>query len=218
VPTPSGDIGTPARGRRSRPRVWGPGVADGTRRPLALLLVVAAVGFPIVLSRGVVADSPKLSGTPPYPIPSAPGATLSGASWDIAGDLGGPAALLYVSDRCPHCRAELRTWGSLKGWEGAIQLWIVASPRSELEALGWVPPRLRGQVVSDADGFIAKALGVQAVPATLWVDSGGVVRDQWLGRSSSARIEGTIRRLTGPAFPESAPEDPGPTTGPGAQR
>lgn len=182
-----------------------------------MLLVVVAVGIPLSFSRGLVTDPPKLSGTTPYPVPSALGATISGASWDIAGDLGGPAALLYVSDRCPHCRAELRTWGSLKSREGAIELWIVASPRSEVETLAWVPPRLRGQVVSDAEGHIAEALGVEAVPATLWVDSGGVVRDQWLGRSSSARLEGAIRRLVGSASPEHGPPTPPPALGTGAR-
>lgn len=212
-----GDLGTPARGGKLRPRVRGPDAGGRSRRPLAALLVIAAVGLPIVLSESFLADRPRLAGTPPYPLPSALGTTLLGAPWDTARHLGGPAVLLYVSDRCPHCRAELRTWASLGGWEAPVPLWIVASPRSELKTLGWVPPRLRRRVVSDDEGSIAEALGVSAVPATLWVDGDGVVRDQWLGRSSPARLKRAAWRLVAGASPDPAPVSSQPSPDPGGR-
>lgn len=160
---------------------------------MALALLGGVIGLPIVGVSVVSSRNAELADQPPYPVPSALGESPPGDPWNPARDLGGPTALLYVSEHCPHCRAELETWASLAATrpEG-VPLWIVASPSSEIGALAWVPEALRGGVVGDPDGAIGEALGVRAVPVTLWIDTSGVVRDQRVGRLTAEEI---ARRL-----------------------
>jgi hypothetical protein len=168
---------------------------------LALTLLGGVIGLPIVGASVVSARRAGLTGTPPYPLPSAVGRNPEGDPWDPARDLPGPTALLYVSERCPHCRAELATWASVAGSvRGRVALRIVASPSSERRALAWVPEALRGRVFGDPGGAIAEALGVRAVPVTLWIDSTGVVRGQRVGRLTPSEIEEWLGRLGGFEF------------------
>lgn len=179
---------------RSRAR-WG----------VALALLAAAPAVPLGLSFVGTSEPPDLGQAPPYTVPSASGTTRLGAGWDPARDAEGAAALLYVSQQCPYCRSELANWAAL---DGEVPVWIVASPGSDFDALDWVPHSLRGHVVFDADGAIADALGVRAVPATVWIDEGGVVRDQRLGASSPAVIRREFRALADPPTPEAPSSDP----------
>jgi hypothetical protein len=165
---------------------------------LAATLLGGLVAAPIVWANVGSSAGTGLADTPPYPVPSALGRGPGGDPWDPARDLPGSTALLYVSEQCPHCRAELATWASVADSLGkGVELWIVASPNSESRVLSWVPEALRSRVVGDSQGAIADALGVRAVPVTLWIDPTGVVRDQRVGRYTAAGIERQLRRLGG---------------------
>ncbi len=198
-----------ARESRLRSRARGRSPVTGALRSggaLALLVGVAAI--PLVLSSLGTFETPELSASPPYPVPSVEGIDRSGDRWQAAGDLEAAGALVYVSEQCPHCRSELAHWAALSAADEEIPLRIVASPTSEFEGLDWVPQVLRERVVSDAEGAIAKALGVRSVPVTLWIDSGGVVRDQRMGASSARQIQDEYRSLVASPAPKRSPPQP----------
>lgn len=209
----------PARERSPRSRVRGLSAAGRPVPPGVALAALAVVGaVPLLLFFLGGAEPPELNATPPYAVPPAVTANLMGSGWDADRGPEVGFAVLYVSEQCPHCRAELGHWASLRKADEDIPLWIVASPGSELEGLEWVPPGLWGRVVSDAEGTIAEALGVRAVPVTLWVDSAGVVRDQRLGASSPSQIREEYRTLVASGDPGSRPAAAAPThTPPGGR-
>lgn len=153
---------------------------------LILPCVAAAVLSPIVLAKrssptGRLRD-------PPW-------------SWKAASgtDLGieGPAAIMYVDRECIHCNAEIDLWEALTAEMTQVQRWIVASPKSVMNSASWVPPSLRPRTVHDADGALAKALGVTAVPVTFWMDARDTVRFVVVGRTSrraiTSNLQSTIR-------------------------
>jgi hypothetical protein len=192
----SGDATAPARGRlrpsRARSLASGPGIR---RIGLASAVLASAASVPLILAQGSGKTEEGLARTPPYAVPSAEGRTTDGRVWDPARHLPGGTALVYVSEQCPYCRAELSHWASLQGTDAAPLPWIVASPGSTVDTPRWVPRALRDRVVWDADGAIAASLGIQAVPATLWVDESGIVRLQRLGESSADAIGQEFRSL-----------------------
>ncbi len=102
---------------------------------------------------------------------------------------------MYVNDTCIHCKAELRLWESLAAEIGPRELRIVASPSSDTNDASWVPPSLRGNVLKDADGSVAEALSVSAVPVTFWIDATDTVRLVHVGRSTRQRLTESIQAI-----------------------
>ncbi len=113
-----------------------------------------------------------------------------GGSWSwVTEASGGPAALIYVDRECPHCKAELRRWEMLaREFDFVSRVWVIASPESEMNEAHWVSPSLRGRTVQDFDGSVRALLGVNAVPATFWVDATDTVRIVQIGQSSKQRL------------------------------
>ncbi|MCY4399213.1 MAG: hypothetical protein OXE96_07745 [Gemmatimonadetes bacterium] len=160
------------------------------RKVLAIAVAVcaagAALGPTILLAGKRGGPGPK---EPPWLFPSA--AMPSGN--DTAGGsgtyIGGPAAVVYVDRSCVYCKGELDLWGGMVvADEAGIDVWVVASPRSVMDGAVWVPPSLRGRTVKDSDGSIARALGVNAVPVTFWVDRTDTVRIVGVGRTTRRQL------------------------------
>ena len=109
----------------------------------------------------------------------------------------GPAAVMYVDRECRHCKAELDLWEAMTSEMTKVERWVVASPRSDMSSDRWVPPSLRRRTVRDADGAIADALGLNAVPVTFWLDAHDTVRFVNVGRTNrravAASLQSTIR-------------------------
>jgi hypothetical protein len=84
-----------------------------------------------------------------------------------------PGAVLYVDDACPYCAAELRRWSSAAGATVSLPT-VVVSQRSDGSGRH-VPAALRSTMLHDADGSIARALGVRAVPFLAVLDTTGTV-------------------------------------------
>lgn len=134
---------------------------------------------------------------------SQPGAGLSAPPWlwTMASEtdfgVSGPAAVMYVDRECRHCKAELDLWEAMTSEMTEVERWIVASPRSDMSSNRWVPPSLRRRTVRDADGVIADALGLNAVPVTFWLDAHDTVRFVKVGRTNrqtvAASLQSTIR-------------------------
>ena len=146
----------------------------------------AALGPTIFLAGKRAGPGPK---EPPWLFPSAAirwGSDAVGGSGQYAG---GPAAVVYVDRSCVYCKGELDLWGGVVAAEEVgIDVWVVASPRSVMDGAQWVPPALRARTVKDADGSIARALGVSAVPVTFWLDRTDTVRIVGVGRATKRRL------------------------------
>lgn len=150
---------------------------------------------PLTLLKNNAVDSAR---QPPWSLPPIVAHRPGGGQWSSGQDLRRPAALLYVDEECGFCKAELRLWSSIVAAD-LPDLWIVASPNSETSTAAWVPKRLRHKTVKDADGSIAGALGVSAVPITYWVDTSDTVRLVHLGRTTRQRIieaAATLRKVS----------------------
>ncbi|MEJ2539162.1 MAG: hypothetical protein P8188_04220 [Gemmatimonadota bacterium] len=173
----------------------------GPVRRVAALAVLAAVPVLVLGALGRSAGAPpEPAHVPPYPIPAATARLGDGTPWRTRTDLGGPVALLYVTEGCPHCRADLASWASLASTGPPPPLWVVVAPGPE--TLTWVPPELRARAVVDHQGSVGRSLGVRAVPVTFWVDGEGVVRWHRMGRSPRTRLLadlGTLAAQSGPA-------------------
>lgn len=125
---------------------------------------------------------------PPWSFPTVTAQSADGKKWNVPVELGAPVAVIYVSQSCLHCKAELERWSTTVGEVGMDKLWVVASSDSDIESLDWVPSPLRSRTVKDGDGSVAEALGVRLVPATFWIDDANVVQFVKVGQSSSAEI------------------------------
>lgn len=161
---------------------------------LAAAGALAFAGTPFLLL-----DRPSAGGgapEPPWSFPAVAAVRPDGHGWSSTDDLVRPAALMYVDEACIHCKAELRTWESLARQADGAELWIVASPNSDTRQASWAPSSLRGNVVSDADGSVARALNVTAVPVTYWIDATDTVRFVHVGRTPRKRIAETVQSIS----------------------
>ena len=165
-----------------------------TRRTLAATVVAASVlaaALVIVEKPGRGRTGPDQADLP-WALPPLTASAVRGGSSTAAEMSAAPAALIYVTHTCPHCKAELARWDSLApgSHPGLVadvraRVRVIASPSSPMEPLDWVPASLRARTVHDADGDIARELGVRAVPATFWVDAADTVR--WVRTGQTGR-------------------------------
>ena len=175
-------------------------------KALAVVVAALAVGIGLVPhvmagKRGAVGPGPK---EPPWALPGIVTERVWGGGRTQASGLRRSAAVVYVDQSCVHCKAELELWASLIGsadgttaMAGDLQVRVVASPRSVMDGAVWVPPSLRGRTVHDHDGSVARALGLNAVPATLWIDGTDTVRLVHVGRTGRRKLVDNIALVRG---------------------
>lgn len=153
---------------------------------LILPCVAAAVLSPVVLAK---------RSSPTGRLPDPPWSWKATSGIDLGVE--GPAAIMYVDRACIHCSAELDLWEAMTPEMAQVQRWVVASPKSAMDSASWAPPSLRLRTVHDADGAVAEALGVTAVPVTFWMDARDTIRFVVVGRTSRraiiASLQSTIR-------------------------
>lgn len=179
----------------------------GTAKKVAAALVaVLAVGIglaPHVLAgrRGPVGPGPA---KPPWALPGIVAERMWTGGRARSPGLQSSAALIYVDRSCVHCKADLELWESLIGsgdgtnaTVGDLQVWVVTSPKSVMDGAVWVPPSLRERTVHDQDGSVARALGLNAVPATFWIDDSDTVRLVHVGRTGRSRLIDNIAAMRG---------------------
>jgi peroxiredoxin len=103
---------------------------------------------------------------------------------------------LYVTASCPFCRAELAHWGTLADRFPELfrflRVVVIAPDPPRAADTTWLPRALPHARVRDAHGDIARALGVRAVPVTLYLDPADTVRDLTVGERPP---EVTLRRV-----------------------
>ena len=176
------------------------------KKVVAAVVAVLAVGIglaPHIVAgrRGPVGPGPA---EPPWALPGIVAERVWGGGRARASGPRSSAALVYVDRSCVHCKADLELWESLIGsGDGTnatvrdLQVWVVASPKSVMDAAAWVPPSLRARTVHDQDGSVARALGLNAVPVTFWVDGSDTVRLVHVGRSARGRLIDNIAVMRG---------------------
>ena len=106
--------------------------------------------------------------------------------------------LIYVDYECPFCKTELAEWARLEADStalasaGSINLRVIASARSPQDDLHWLPGSFHGRTVWDTERTMAPLLGVNAVPASFWIDSGDTVRIIGLGVTDPGELRRNI--------------------------
>jgi hypothetical protein len=181
------------RGEERRGPRWPPPAArtERPRRGVALLVLVVVLGTASLFIVRVGPRRPGPARAAPFEAGSLYGSRPTGARAPVAV----PGVLLYVDDACPLCARELDRWARAAAAAHVPRLpTVVVSPRSN-PAGGHVPASLRDGMLHDADGSIARALGVRAVPFRAVMDGGGTVVAVHVGVSAPADIS----PLVGPA-------------------
>ena len=159
------------------------------RRKVIAATAAAGVAAIAMVPAIWVRDSRGGPADPPWRFPAAAAAFGDADTLTLGTNRTGPMAVVYVDRSCVHCEAELELWESMSGSDtSGLEVWVVASPRSDMASAEWVPASLRARTVHDRDGSIARALGVKAVPATFWVDATDTVRVIRIGRSDSGLL------------------------------
>jgi hypothetical protein len=168
-----------------------PPPGDRVRRLLAVALasfiVSACVIATVRASRNV---------TPRHPAPFRPKVTIAYGAAGQAVAIPSPRdrVLIYVSEQCRYCRAELASWEALlNDREASPKPTIVLSPGSTAGHPFWLPAPFRSEWIHDRDAAVAKALGIQGVPFTAVFGSDGTVLEAWAGANPQAR---RVRLLT----------------------
>ncbi|MGD8320494.1 MAG: hypothetical protein PVJ02_08570 [Gemmatimonadota bacterium] len=93
-----------------------------------------------------------------------------------------------MDEACPYCREEVGAWARIVATRGAASGPTVIVSAASVDAARTAFPDLdRLSWYRDADGSIARALGVTAVPFQAVTDGAGTVVRVALGRTSEAQ-------------------------------
>jgi peroxiredoxin len=170
---------------------------SGRRVAGAVVLAVLGAGVGFVV-HGAFGRQGAVPAPPPYPLPAAASTALGPIIATAAVPGQEPMVVIYATSSCPHCRAELRRWSALVDRDAALLEGVnvvVVSPEPATAADGdWLPPSLAARRIHDADGSLARALAIRAVPTVFFVGPDRVVRDVAVGQQSESV---TLRRLHG---------------------
>jgi|WetSurMetagenome_2_1015567.scaffolds.fasta_scaffold807545_1 cytochrome c biogenesis protein CcmG, thiol:disulfide interchange protein DsbE len=129
---------------------------------------------------------------------------LDGREVTLAGLRGRAVALNFWATWCQPCKEELP--GLAEAWREARNSCVtyvgVTEESSREEAAAEVTRHgILYPVVLDADGEVARAYGVTALPRTVLIDAEGTVRRVFTGRISRAQIEEALAPLVPAACP-----------------
>lgn len=174
APPPSG------RGPCRAPPHGSPGVRTRLAAGAAIVAVVAAATLVTLWSRGAA----------PAPGREAPFDVETFVAMDPMGrasEVPRPGIVLYVDERCSYCATELQRWAAALRGKATHRPTVLLSPRSD-PAAPRVPPILRPGVLHDANGSLARELGVTAVPFLAVLAASGTVTTVRVGLTPGSEI------------------------------
>jgi peroxiredoxin len=114
---------------------------------------------------------------------------------------GSPVLLNFWTIDCPYCRKEMPYLQQIyEKWQvmGLVLLAInIMESSSEVDNF-MQSQGLTFPVLLDSDGAIAEQYGIEYIPATFFIDSGGIVQEVQEGAfQNAAEIEKSLFKLTG---------------------
>lgn len=178
-------------------KMMGISIRHAWRKVIAAIAAVGVAAIAMVPSIWARADGGGPA-DPPWLFPTVVAALGDADILTLGRNRTGPMAVVYVDRSCVHSEAELKLWESMSGSDTrGLEVWVVASPRSDMAGAEWVPPSLRARTVHDRDGSVARTLGVKSVPTTFWVDATDTVRMIRVGRSDSGLLVENRTALNG---------------------
>lgn len=135
------------------------------------------------------------------PAPDFQLAELNGQAVSLGDLQGSPVLLNFWASWCGYCLEEMPYLQQIyKKWQvmGLVLLAInIGESSSEVEAF-MQSQGLSLPVLLDSEGKVATQYGIEAIPATFFIDSGGIVQEVKVGAfQSAAEIEESLFQLIG---------------------
>ncbi len=108
-------------------------------------------------------------------------------------------ALMFVSETCRHCRAELERWASVAIAYPQLfsEIEVVVITAVPLNRKGIVPAALPHRHIYDKEGAIAAAVNVRVVPLVAFVSANGIVERVAVGQNSASQVVTWLANLNG---------------------
>ncbi len=154
-------------------------LAGGLHRPLLVLLVAVALAFPMAAWLGE-RTRPDLGSLAVVPMTTLVGEAATTEAW-----MGEPLVLNIWATWCPPCRVEMPALDRLSGMLAPDGIRVAALSVDEDANLvrEFVLKYELGLPIAIAESVdeAMKALGVMALPLTLYVDADGRIVDRYLG-------------------------------------
>ncbi len=163
-------------------------------RMLKLLVIILSL---VVLLAGCGGQNPLLG----KPAPDFQLTSLDGQPVSLSDLKGNPVLINFWATWCPPCRGEMPYLQQIyEKWQimGLVLLAInIQESSSDVE--GFMQSQgLSLPVLLDSDGAIAAQYGIEAIPATFFIDSEGTVQEVKVGAfQSTAEIEESLLQLIG---------------------
>lgn len=170
-------------------------LARSAQRVLALLAVgVLAVAIALAMHLDRPGRVPPSSATRMFPRLDLEDARTAG-SLPTLESTAAYSIVVYVSDHCPHCTAELARWDSIiSAGHGRFR----NAPVTVIRAPGSVRTRHRApfarRELVDARGDLARALRIDAVPASFVVAGDGTILNQRAGQTGPRNMQKFIAK------------------------
>lgn len=109
--------------------------------------------------------------------------------------------VLYASEHCPHCHAELARWmrvvSSTPSVRRSVAVIVLTPPAPPSVVFERTLRRVPHARVVDSAGVLARQLLVRTVPTTFYVDASDTVRGVTVGQTSDLIIRRQLANLKG---------------------
>lgn len=127
---------------------------------------------------------------------------LGGGDASLAEFRGKPLVLVIGASWCPHCIHEVpelvEAHEAYKDRVNFLSVFIKSEPDEVKDLV--VEHKVEYKVAIDKEAVIGKAYGVKGIPVTLFIDSNGVITDEYLGGMTKSGLSSRIEALL--AVPE----------------
>lgn len=159
-------------------------------------LALASLAFGLLVwSMGTQLGAPVDAKT----LPQASFPTIEGRRLDVAGMAGEPTVLNLWASWCPPCRREMPMMADMAAARPDVRFVFAnqGEDRDQVAAFLADQGLTLETVLLDSLGELSRHYGTPGLPATLFIDAGGTLRDVHLGEISRETLNEKIARLTG---------------------
>jgi peroxiredoxin len=166
------------------------------------VVLALALGIAIRVSGGSAAPAERLIGKP------APGFTLPIESRgqvlqqtvSLREQRGHAVLLLFMYSLCPHCQSQVEAVQGLdhQGTGNGVRILYIDSPAESASIIDAYAERLgidssnEAPILMDKNGSLARAYGLAYYPATILIDTHGIVVHVWIGETGSSALRSAI--------------------------